>query len=200
MKVLVATNNKHKLEEISAILNKMGVELQSLSDIGLDIEVDETGETFLENALLKAREVEAITGSIVIADDSGLEVMALDGRPGVNSARYSGYSGIDKDAKNREKLLEEMKNVPDEKRNARFCTVIAAVMPDGRELTAEGFVYGRIGRAEVGTNGFGYDSLFIVDGYDKTMAELDPEVKNSISHRANALKSFEIQFRELLQS
>ena len=200
MKVIAATNNKHKLEEIAYIMNNMQIEVQSLSDIGLDIDVEETGDTFLENALLKAREVGRAAGKLVIADDSGLEVEALGGAPGVHSARYSGYDGEQKDQKNREKLLNAMNDIPSEKRSARFCTVIAAVFPDGREITAEGFVYGRIGYEEKGSFGFGYDSLFIVDGYNKTMAELPSEVKNQISHRANALKEFEKKFRAALIS
>ncbi len=200
MKIVAATNNKHKLDEIKAIMENMNIEILSLSDINLNIEIEETGLTFIENALIKAREVSKYTDGIVIADDTGLEVKALYGRPGVNSARYSGYMGDEKDSKNREKLLAEMKNVPEEDRAARFCTVIAAVLPDGTEITAEGFVYGGIGFEETGSNGFGYDSLFIVDGFEKTMAELSPEVKNKISHRANALKEFEKKFQELLSN
>ncbi|MFZ5352536.1 MAG: RdgB/HAM1 family non-canonical purine NTP pyrophosphatase [Bacillota bacterium] len=198
MKAIAATNNRHKLEEISAIMSKLNIEVLSLKDIDLDIDVEETGDTFEENALLKARAVAEITKGFVIADDSGLEVEALGNRPGVSSARYSGYTGEVKDAKNREKLLFEMQNIPFDKRNARFRTVIAAVLPDGREILAEGFVYGRIGFEEKGTNGFGYDSLFIVDSYGKTMAELPAEIKNSISHRANALKEFVTKYKEMM--
>ena len=190
MKMIAATNNSHKLQEIRTILRDKGIEIKSMAEAGLDVEIEESGNTFLDNALIKAREVLRLTGEAAIADDSGLLVDALKGQPGVKSARYSGETGIDKDKKNNEKLKEAMKDIPDEKRSARFCSVIAAVFPDGREITAEGYVYGKIGHMEKGENGFGYDPLFIVDGYDRTMAELDSKEKNKISHRANALKEF----------
>jgi len=190
MKMVAATNNSHKLEEIRTILKAKGIEVKSLKEAGLDIEIEETGDTFVENALIKAREVMRLTGEAAIADDSGLEVNAICGQPGVKSARYSGETGADMDRKNNEKLKEALKNIPDEKRGARFCSAIAAVFPDGKEITAEGFVYGKIGYMEKGEQGFGYDPLFIIDGCGKTMAELDPEEKNKISHRANALKEF----------
>ena len=190
MKMIAATNNSHKLEEIRAILKDKGIEVISLADAGLDIEIEENGDSFVENALIKAREVFRLTGEAAIADDSGLEVDALKGQPGVKSARYSGESGADKDKKNNEKLKEAMKGVPDNERGARFCSAIAAVFPQGKEITAEGYVYGKIGYEEKGEHGFGYDPLFIVDGYGRTMAELDSEEKNKISHRANALKEF----------
>ena len=190
MKMIAATNNSHKLEEIKAILKDKGIEVISLADAGLDIEIEENGDSFMENALIKAREVFRLTGEAAIADDSGLEVDALKGQPGVKSARYSGESGADKDKKNNEKLKEAMKGVPDNERGARFCSAIAAVFPQGKEITAEGYVYGKIGYEEKGEHGFGYDPLFIVDGYGRTMAELDSEEKNKISHRANALKEF----------
>ncbi|OGO77640.1 MAG: non-canonical purine NTP pyrophosphatase, RdgB/HAM1 family [Clostridiales bacterium GWB2_37_7] len=190
MKMLAATNNKHKLEEISAILNKLNIEVISMQQAGIDLEVDETGKTFIDNALIKAREIARLTDMPVISDDSGLEVFALNNQPGVKSARYSGVDGDQKDMKNNEKLLKNLIDVPLEQRGARFCSVIAAVFPDGNEITAEGYVYGKIGYQAKGNNGFGYDPLFIVDGYDKTMAEIGSETKNMISHRANALKSF----------
>ena len=190
MKMIAATNNSHKLEEIRAILKDKGVEIISLAEAGLNIEIEENGETFIENALIKAREVQRLTGEAAIADDSGLEVDALGGQPGVRSARYSGETGADKDKKNNEKLKEALKDIPDDKRGARFCSAIAAVYPEGREITAEGYVYGKIGYIEKGEYGFGYDPLFIVDGYGRTMAEIDLSEKNKISHRANALKEF----------
>ena len=190
MKMIAATNNSHKLEEIRAILKDKGIEVISLADAGLDIEIEENGDSFMENALIKAREVFRLTGEAAIADDSGLEVDALKGQPGVKSARYSGESGAEKDKKNNEKLKEALKEVPDNERGARFCSAIAAVFPQGKEITAEGYVYGKIGYEEKGEHGFGYDPLFIVDGYGRTMAELDSEEKNKISHRANALKEF----------
>lgn len=197
--MIAATNNKYKLEEIRDILAPKGIEVSSMAEEGLDIEIEENGVTFKENALIKAREVCSLTGKAAIADDSGLEVDALNGQPGVWSARYSGESGPDKDKKNNQKLIEEMQKVPEEKRTARFCSVIAAVFPDGRELTAEGFVYGKIGYKEKGQQGFGYDPLFIIDGCGRTMAELDPSEKNRISHRANALKAFVKKLDEFMK-
>lgn len=190
MKMIAATNNTHKLEEIREILKDKGIEVKSLADSGLDIEIEENGDTFIENALIKAREVCCLTGNAAIADDSGLEVEALDGQPGVKSARYSGEMGADKDRKNNEKLKNAMRDIPENKRTARFCSAIAAVFPDGKEITAEGYVYGKIGYTEKGEYGFGYDPLFIIDGCGKTMAELNSTDKNKISHRANALKEF----------
>lgn len=188
--MLAATNNKHKLEEISAILKELDIEIISMKQAGIDIEVEETGDTFMDNALLKAREVAKRTEMAVISDDSGLEVFALKGEPGVKSARYSGADGEQKDKKNNEKLLKKLEGVPFEDRGARFCSVIAAVLIDGTNITAEGYVYGKIGYEEKGCHGFGYDPLFIVDGYDQTMAELSSELKNTISHRADALQDF----------
>ncbi|HYE82517.1 MAG TPA: RdgB/HAM1 family non-canonical purine NTP pyrophosphatase [Clostridia bacterium] len=190
MKMIAATNNSHKLDEIRAILKDKGIEVKSLAEAGVDIEIEENGESFIENALIKAREVSRLTGEAAIADDSGLEVDALKGQPGVKSARYSGEMGADKDQKNNEKLKKALKDIPDGRRSARFCSAIAAVFPDGQEITAEGFVYGKIGYIEKGNQGFGYDPLFIVDGYGMTMAEIGSEEKNKISHRANALKEF----------
>lgn len=189
IKMLVATNNKHKLEEIRDILKKINIEVISLQDAGIDIDVEETGETFIENSLIKARELRKHTTLPVIADDSGLEVFALNGQPGVKSARYSGVEGEEKDRKNNEKLLKNLKNIPDNQRGARFCSVISVIFPNGTEITAEGFIYGKIGYEEKGKNGFGYDPLFVIDNYNVTMAEIDSDLKNKISHRANALKS-----------
>lgn len=190
MKMIAATNNRHKLSEIRDILKDKGIEVKSMADAGLFVEIEENGETFIENALIKAREVLRLTGEAAIADDSGLEVEALNGQPGVRSARYSGETGLDKDKKNNEKLKKAMENIPEERRGARFCSAIAAVFPDGKEITALGYIYGRIGYTEKGEHGFGYDPLFIIEGCGKTMAELNPSEKNSISHRANALKEF----------
>jgi XTP/dITP diphosphohydrolase len=188
--MIAATNNKHKLDEIRAILKDKGIQVKSLAEAGLNIEIEENGDTFIENALIKAREIQRLTGKATIADDSGLEVFALEGLPGVKSARYSGETGSEKDQKNNEKLKKALKDIPDDKRGARFCSAIASVLPDGKEITAEGYVYGKIGYEEKGEHGFGYDPLFIVEGYGRTMAELDSSEKNKISHRANALKEY----------
>jgi XTP/dITP diphosphohydrolase len=151
-----------------------------------DLEIDEDGETFEENSLKKAREIMKLCGKITIADDSGVVVDMLGGKPGVHSARYAGDECDDK--KNRDKLLYELIGVPLEKRTARFVSVISMVYPDGRELTARGESEGHIIFFERGENGFGYDSLFVPLGYEKTFAELPPAEKNKISHRAKALK------------
>lgn len=188
MQIIAATNNKNKLQEIREILSHIGCEVFSLNDMGIHTDIEETGTTFKENALIKAREICKMTGQISIADDSGLEVNALNGEPGVYSARYAGIDGEEKDIANNKKLLEKMKNIPEDERQARFCSVIAIVFPDGREVTAKGYIDGKIGFEERGNGGFGYDPLFIIEAMDKTMAELTLEEKNKISHRANALK------------
>lgn len=188
MEMIAATNNNYKLEEIRQILGEVGYEVFSLKDIGLNIEIEETGATFKENALIKAREICKLTNQISIADDSGLEVEVLGGKPGVHSARYAGIDGDGKDSANNKKLLEVMKDIPEGNRKARFCSVIAIVFPEGREITAKGYIKGNIGFHGVGENGFGYDPLFIIEGRDKTMAQLEAEEKNRISHRANALE------------
>lgn len=188
MEVVAATNNRHKLQEIRDILKDMGYKVLSLQDVGIEVDIEETGKTFRENALIKAREIHKLTGKASIADDSGLEVFALNGEPGVYSARYAGVEGDGKDKVNNNKLLENMKNVPKDKRQGRFVSAIAFIFPDGREIVTEGYINGMIGYEEKGENGFGYDPLFIVEGLDKTMAELEPSEKNKISHRANALK------------
>ena len=193
MKVILASQNRHKLEELSAILCTLGIETVLESDYGLDIDVEETGTTFEENSFLKAEAVMRASGMPTIADDSGLMVDALNGEPGVYSARYGGLS--DTKARN-ELLLRNLKDVPEEKRTAKFVTVITCLWPDGRKLVARGECPGRILFAPAGENGFGYDPLFYVEKYGKTFAELEPEVKNSISHRARALQEFCKQYRE----
>lgn len=190
MEIIAATNNKHKLEEIREILAEINHEVFSLADVGINIDIEETGKSFEENALIKAREICKLTGQISIADDSGLEVKALGGRPGVYSARYAeeDTKEKDRDKANNKKLLLEMADIADENREARFCSVIAMVFPDGKEITAKGYIKGKIGYVEKGPNGFGYDPIFIIAALDKTMAELKIEEKNKISHRAKALK------------
>ncbi len=185
MKIALATNNKHKLEEIRAILDGCFEQLLSLSELGLDIEIEETGATLEENALIKAREIVRLTGMPALADDTGLMVDALGGAPGVYSARYAGEAHDDKS--NRQLLLKNLENAPD--RSAHFGTVIAVCYPDGSYLTAEGRVDGKIIFEERGEGGFGYDSLFYSEGIGKTFAEATPEEKNSISHRGRALRA-----------
>lgn len=178
-KLVMATNNANKLREVREILSPLGIEVISQREAGADCEPEENGSTFAENALIKARAVYEAVGLPVIADDSGLCVDALDGRPGVFSARYA--------PKGQEcaKLLDEMKNVPDEKRGAAFKCVIAYI--DGeRQFTATGEAAGSIGYEMRGENGFGYDPVFVCGG--KTMAEMTAEEKNKLSHRGAALK------------
>ncbi len=188
MKILIATHNKHKLSEMARILEPMGYEAVTDTDLGFALtEAEENGSTFLENARIKAESGCKENGIPCIADDSGLCVDALNGEPGVFSARYSGEHGDDK--ANNEKLLFNLKDVPDEKRTARFVCAICVSFPDGREITAEGTCEGKIGYEYRGNNGFGYDPLFMVGA--RSFAELSAEEKDAISHRGNALKKLE---------
>lgn len=193
-KIVMASNNRHKIKEIETFLralcpnDKDGIpfEILSLSDIGFTDDIVENGTTFEENALIKARTV-ANLGYIGIADDSGLCVEALNGEPGVYSARYAG--GHDDEDNNR-KLLENMKDIPKDKRGAHFVSVIACVFPDGREIVAKGECPGTMLFDYRGNGGFGYDPLFLYEPMDKTFAEMNAEEKNSISHRARAMEKF----------
>ena len=196
MRLIIASNNAHKLQEIRAILGNHFGEILSLREAGIDHETVEDGNTFLENALKKAREIAEISGCCALADDSGLCVDALDGAPGIFSARFAGEHGNDE--KNNELLLEKLKGVTE--RGAHFTSAIALVYPDGRELTAEGYIYGIIAEAPAGRNGFGYDPLFYVPERGCTTAELSPEEKNAISHRANALHLLEVKLKEQHES
>ena len=184
MKLLIATRNAGKKAEYAHILAGLGIELLTLSDLGITQEVEETGETFVENALLKARTYAALTHLLTLADDSGLEVDALGGAPGVRSARYAGENAGDEDRYRL--LLRRLEGVPEKARAARFRCVIALVWPDGREKVVEGSCEGRITREPRGEHGFGYDPVFFVPELGCTMAELPLEAKNRISHRARA--------------
>lgn len=197
MRIVVATNNPGKLAEYERLLAGVpDVDLDSLSSLEEPVEVVEDGETFYANALKKAEAVAAVAGVPTMADDSGLEVDALGGRPGVRSARYSGSDATA--AQNNEKLLRELTAVPDDQRTARFRCTIVLVDGKGRELlVAEGACEGRIAGSPRGTHGFGYDPLFIPHGYQQTMAELEPEKKNEISHRAEAARKLVAGLREL---
>ena len=195
MIIVAATQNKHKIEEISAITKLFGMEIISRKDAGVpDFEVEEDGDTFEENSEKKARAIMEACGKITIADDSGLMVDALGGAPGVYSARYAGEDG--NDAKNNVKLLAVLSDVPMEQRTAKFVSVITMVYPDGTKLVARGEVRGHIMFEERGDNGFGYDPLFVPEGFRKTFAELTSEEKNHISHRANALRELERLLQE----
>lgn len=196
MKLVLATRNAHKLEEIQAIFDFHGLEVLSAFDFPEIPDVEEDADTFVGNAVKKAVEIAKATGCWTLADDSGLEVDALDGAPGVFSARYAGEP-CDY-AANNEKLLQELADKSD--RSARFKTVIALSDPDGHAKTVEGACPGKIIQELRGANGFGYDPLFIPDGYNETFAELDAAVKNKISHRANALAAAHAAWGNLLAS
>ena len=193
MKVILASQNRHKLVELSAILSQLGFEIALESEYGLHVDVDETGTTFEENSFLKADAVMKASGLPVLADDSGLMVDALGGAPGVYSARY-GHK--DSDAERIEYLLGNLKDVPAERRTARFVCVITCLWPDGREIVARGECPGRILYEKHGAGGFGYDPVFYLPEYGMTYAELPPEKKNEISHRGNALREFVRLYKE----
>ena len=191
--IVAETKNRHKIQEIEAITQEFGMSIISRDEAGVpDIEINEDGETFEENSYKKAFEIMKLCNNITIADDSGLEVDCLDGAPGVYSARFAGKDGDD-DANNR-KLTELIKDVPYEQRTGRFVSVITMVFPDGETISARGEVEGHLLTEKRGTSGFGYDPLFVPEGYDRTFGELGPEIKNSISHRSRALA----RLRELL--
>ncbi len=194
MKLLIASNNMGKLREFSEILGDLFMEIVTPSMIGLTLEVEENGKTFCENALLKATAFAKASGLSAIADDSGLCVDALDGAPGVFSARYAGGHGDD--AANNQLLIENLKDVPESLRTAQFVSSIAFVDRDGTVLTSEASSAGRILFSPVGDNGFGYDPLFYTDIYGKSYAQLDAQQKNAISHRGKALALLRKQLEE----
>ena len=193
-KIIFATGNKDKLKEIRMILRDLPVEIVSMKEAGCAIDIVENGKTFEENALIKARAIHDITGALVLADDSGLEVDYLDKAPGIYSARFLGED-TSYDIKNNY-ILEKLKDVPEEKRTARFVCAVAAVFPDGEEVTRRGTIEGIIGYEIAGENGFGYDPIFYVPEYGCTTAELPPEKKNVISHRGKALRAI----REVIEA
>ena len=183
MKLIIASNNAHKIGEIKKILSSEFEEILSLREAGIEHETVEDGTTFMENALKKAREIAEISGSCALADDSGICVDALGGAPGIYSARFAGEHGNDE--ANNLLLLERLDDKSD--RSAHYTAAVALVYPDGKEVTAEGYMYGKIIHAPRGTGGFGYDPLFVLEGEERTVAEMTPEEKNAVSHRANAL-------------
>ena len=188
--IVAASRNKHQIDEMQAILKKFGMEIISRDDAGVPkIEIEEDGETFEENSYKKAYEIMKLCGKTTISDDSGLMVDYLGGAPGVFSARFAGEDG--NDAKNNEKLLTLLADLPYKERRAKFVSVITMVFPDGESITARGECPGHIIDTPVGENGFGYDPLFVPDGFQRTFAQLSPEEKNEISHRANALVELE---------
>ncbi len=195
MKVVLASKNRHKLEEISKITEKFDIQLVLQSELGIDIDVEETGTTFEENSFLKADAVMKATGLPALADDSGIAVDALNGEPGVYSARYGFDESMD-DWGRLELLLKNTENVPDGQRQAQFVCVITMVTPEGLCIQARGEIHGELTREPRGENGFGYDPIFYYPPLGKTTAELRPEEKNQVSHRANALKIFYEKLKE----
>lgn len=184
--IIIATKNKGKAKEYNQLFNEYGITVKSLLDLSEEIpDVEETGDTFKENARLKAEQISRLLGIPVLADDSGLVIDALDGRPGVYSARYAGEPTDDK--KNYEKVLNELTEVPSQSRTARFVCVLALAIPQEKTIFKEGFCEGIIAESPVGGNGFGYDPIFIPEGFEQTMAQLEDEEKNKISHRYHAL-------------
>lgn len=195
MKVVLASKNKHKLIEISKITEQFGFELVMESELGLDIDVEETGSSFEENSFLKADAVMKATGLPALADDSGIAVDALNGEPGIYSARYGFDDSLD-DWGRLKLLLKNTEQVPDGKRQAQFVCVITMVTPDGNVIQARGEIHGELLREPRGENGFGYDPIFYYPPLGMTTAQMSPEDKNRVSHRANALRAFYEKLKE----
>lgn len=196
-KIIFATGNEGKMKEIRLLLEDLGVKILSLKEAGIHLEIQENGTTFEENAVIKARAVMEETGTLVLADDSGLEIDYLNGEPGVYSARYLGEDTSYR-IKN-QNLIDRLRGVPEEKRTARFVCVIAAVFPDGRILTTRGTIEGIIGYEERGDGGFGYDPIFWLPEYGCSTAELSMEKKNELSHRGKALSAMKKELRKALE-
>ena len=200
-KLVIATNNPGKLREFQQLLNGCGFDLTTPRDLGVNFDPEETGATFSENATLKAVDASRSCGLVALADDSGLEVDHLGGRPGISSARYAGGDRTDpniNEARQLELLLDEMQGVPDAQRTARFRCVIAIAQPgDANVQLVDGVFEGRIAHEPRGTNGFGYDPIFVVNGRDLTSAELPPDEKNRISHRGAAAAKALVLLRKM---
>lgn len=195
--IVFATSNQGKMREIRKILADLNVEILSMKEAGITADIIEDGKTFAENAVIKAKSISAYTEAIVLADDSGLVIDALNGEPGIYSARYLGEDTSYR-IKN-QNLIDRLEGVPDEKRTARFVCAIAAALPDGTVLTTEGIIEGIIGYEERGENGFGYDPIFFLPEVGKTTAELSDEEKNAVSHRGRALEKMKLQLRDYLE-
>ena len=198
MKIVFATGNAGKVREIKAILADLNIEVLSMKEAGVVAEAEENGATFAENAMIKAKDIAGkVSNVIVMADDSGLVIDALNGEPGIYSARYLGedtpYS-----VKNAH-IINRLEGIAVEERTARFVCAIAAVLPDGRVLSTEGTIEGYIGYEERGTNGFGYDPIFMLSEYGCTTAQLSEEAKNAISHRGKALEAMKVKLKEALE-
>ena len=196
MKLIFATGNENKMREIRQIFGGFGFEIQSMKEAGIDIDIVEDGTSFQENALIKARAVHEASGALVLADDSGLEIDALGKEPGIYSARYLGED-TSYDIKNAN-LINRVKDVPEDRRGARFICAVAAVLPDGRSLVQTGVMEGRVAYAPAGENGFGYDPIFFLPQYGKTSAQISPEQKNAISHRGQALRMMKTALEAML--
>ena len=195
MKVVLASKNQHKLVEISKITEKFGFELVLQSQLGVDIDVEETGSTFEENSYIKAKAVMEATGLPALADDSGIAVDALNGEPGIYSARY-GFDPTLDDWGRLQLLLKNAQDIPDGQRQAQFVCVITMVTPEGQTIQARGEIHGQLTREPRGENGFGYDPIFYYPPMGKTTAEITAEEKNQVSHRANALNVFYNKLKE----
>lgn len=193
MHIVLATRNQHKKQELIALLRGLDITIRTLDDFPEAPEVVEDGDTCEANAMKKAVEIAQYTGLTAVADDTGLEVDALGGRPGVFAARYAGEQATYED--NCRKLLQELQGVPAGRRSGRFVTVAAIATPEGRRLSVKGVLEGMIAEQPTGSHGFGYDPVFVLPEYGRTLAQLSPEVKNQISHRARAFT----QARTLLQ-
>lgn len=192
-KVIFATGNEGKMKEIREILGDLDIELLSLKDAGITADIEENGSTFEENAIIKAKAISQLTGEIVLADDSGLEIDYLNKEPGIYSARYMGED-TSYHIKN-SNLIQRLEGVPDQQRTARFVCAIAAAFPDGTAKTVRASMEGRIGYEEKGENGFGYDPIFYLPEYGCSSAEISMEEKNKISHRGKALRAIKDELR-----
>ena len=195
MKVVLASKNPHKLVEISKITEQFDIQLVLQSELGVDIDVEETGTTFEENSLIKAKAVMEATGLPALADDSGIAVDALNGEPGVYSARYGFDESLD-DWGRMMLLLKNTEHVPDGQRQAKFVCVISFVTPTGETIQARGEIHGELTREPRGENGFGYDPIFYYPPFGQTTAEIPAEQKNAVSHRGNALRILNEKLKE----
>ena len=194
-KIIFATGNEGKMKEVRMILEDLGIEVLSLKEAGITSEVEENGSTFEENALIKATEIMRLSGEVVLADDSGLEVDSLGKEPGVHSARYMGHD-TSYHMKN-QKIIERLEGKSGKERSARFVCAIAAALPDGRTLVTRGTMEGEIGYEEKGKNGFGYDPIFYLPEYGCYSGELPLETKNELSHRGKALRLMKDEIQKL---
>ena len=194
-RIIFATGNEDKMREIRMILADLNIPIVSMKEAGISAEIEENGDSFEANAVIKAKAVMELSGEVVMADDSGLQIDYLDGAPGIYSARFMGED-TSYDVKNAA-LLKKLEGVPDEKRTARFVCAIACALPDGRVLTSHGTMEGRIGYEIKGENGFGYDPIFFLPEYACTSAEIPPEKKNELSHRGKALRAMKAELEKL---